>query len=270
MVVIPKPAKPTRDPKSLSIDISALCPYKILERLIYARVELLIDPLLPKEQAGFQRRKSTVDQVVLLTQNIEDSFEAKKKAGAIFVDLTAAYDTVWHCGLTCKLLRLLPDKHMVRMIMELVQNQSFTLTTGDSKQSRLRCLKNGVPQGSVLANIYTYNLPSMISRKFAYADDLALLHSSENWKNLEGTLSQDMSTLSAYLQTWRLKLSHTKTMTAAFHLNNQEAKHELKVYNNNRLLPFCPNPTYLGVKLDSLLTFCHHLVALCKKLFSHC
>ena len=193
VVAIPKPGKPVGDPKSYR-PISLLCvPYKILERLIYARVEPLIDPLLPKEQAGFRRGKSTVDQVVLLTQNIEDSFEAKKKAGAVFVVLTAAYDTVWHRGLTCKLLRLLPDKHMIKMIMELVRNRSFTLTTGDSKQSRLRRLKNGVPQGSVLApllfNIYTYDLPSMISRKFAYADDLALLHSSGNWKDLEGTLS---------------------------------------------------------------------------------
>ena len=109
----------------------------------------------------------------------------------------------------------------------------------------------------------------MISRKFAYADDLALLHSSGNWKDLEGTLSQDMSTLSAYLQTWRLKLSHIKTVTAAFHLNNREAKRKIKVYNNGRLSPFCPTPTYLGVKLDRWLTFCQHLVALCKKLFSH-
>ena len=109
----------------------------------------------------------------------------------------------------------------------------------------------------------------MISRKFTYADDLALLHSSGNWKDLEGTLSQDMSTLSAYLQTWKLKLSHTKTVTAAFHLNNQEAKRELKIYNNGRLLPFCPIPTYLGVKLDRSFTFHHHLVALRKKLSSH-
>ena len=94
------------------------------------------------------------------------------------------------------------------------------------------------------------------------------MHSSGNWKDLEGTLSQDMSTLSAYLQTWRLKLSHTKTMTTAFHLNNREAKRELKVYNNSRLLPFCPTPTYLGVKLDRSLTFRHHLVALRKKLSS--
>ena len=264
----PKTRKARGGPKELSTDISVCVPYKILERLIYTRVEPLIDPLLPKEQAVFRRGKSTIDQVVLLTQNIE----AKKKAGAVFIDLTAAYDTVWHRGLTCKLLRLLPDKHVVKMIMELVRNRSFTLTIGDSKQSRLRRLKNGVPQGSVLApllfNIYTYDLPSMISRKFGYADDLALLHSSGNWKNLEWTLSQDISTLSAYLQTWRLKLSHTKMVMAAFHLNNRNAKRELKVYNNGRLLPFCPTPTYLGVKLDRSVTFRHHLVALRKKLSS--
>ena len=38
------------------------------------------------------------------------------------------------------------------------------------------------------------------------------------------------------------------------------------VYNNGRLLLFCPTPTYLGVKLDRLLMFRHHLVALRKKL----
>jgi len=69
----------------------------------------------------------------------------------VFIDLTADFDTVWHRGITYKLLRLLPDRHMVHMIMEMVSNRSFILTTGNSKRSRLRRLKNGVPQGSVLA-----------------------------------------------------------------------------------------------------------------------
>ena len=215
-----------RGPKSYR-PISLLCvAYKILERFIHARVETIVDPLLPRELTGFRQGKSTVDQIALSTQNIKGSFEAKKKAGTVLVDLTAAYDTVWHRGHTCKLLRLLPDKHMVRMIMELLRNRSFTLTTSDSKQTRLRRLQNGLPQGSVLApllfNIYTYDLSSMSSQKHAYAYNLALLYASCGWKAVEDTLSQDMTILSAYLQTWRLKLSNTKTVTGAFNLNNRK------------------------------------------------
>ena len=106
----------------------------------------------------------------------------------------------------------------------------------------------------------------MTSQKYAYADDLALLYASRDWKAVEGTLSQDITTLSAYLQTWRLKLSNKKTVTAAFHLNNREAKRELNVYNNGSLLQPCPVPTYLGVELDRSLSFRHHLKALGKKL----
>ena len=79
---------------------------------------------------------------------------------------------------------------MVKMIMELVRNQNFTLVTDDNKQSRLRFLKNSVPQESVLApllfNIYTYDLLFTISRNSACADDLALLQYFGNWKDLEG------------------------------------------------------------------------------------
>ena len=75
-----------------------------------------------------------------------------------------------------------------------------------------------------------------------------------------------MITLSAYLQTWRLKLSNTKTVMVAFHLSNKESKRELNVYNNGSLLPPCQVPTYLGVNLDRSFTFRHHLEAFRKKL----
>jgi len=55
---------------------------------------------------------------------------------------------------------------------------------------------------------------------------------------------------------------------AAFHLNNKEAKRELKVNYNNEILPFCPEPKYLGVTLDRLLTYRRHLESLHKKLTS--
>ena len=85
VVAIPKPKKPVVIPKSYR-PIFLLCvPYKIFEKLIHARIEPMVDPFHPREQAGFRQGRSTVDQTVLLTQNIKDSFVAEKNAGAVFV-----------------------------------------------------------------------------------------------------------------------------------------------------------------------------------------
>jgi len=81
----------------------------------------------------------------------------KEKAGTVFVDLTATYDTAWHRGLTCKLLRLLPGRHMVHMIMEMVGNRSFTLTTENGQRSRLpqeRCHTGICPGAPSLQHLY--------------------------------------------------------------------------------------------------------------------
>jgi len=72
--------------------ISLLCVlFKIFERLTYARVKTIIDPFLPQEHSGFRHKRSTKDQVTLLRHEIEDSSSAKKKVGAVSVDLTAVH-----------------------------------------------------------------------------------------------------------------------------------------------------------------------------------
>ena len=45
-----------------------------------------------------------------------------------------------------------------------------------------------------------------------------------------------------YLQTSKLKLSTTKTVSAVFHLNNKESKRELKANFNNETCPSTPSP----------------------------
>ena len=68
----------------------------------------------------------------------------------------------------------------------------------------------------------------------------------EQWKEFGGGLEpkhDDIFKISPHLEINILKVSHSKTVTVAFHLNNGEAKHELAVYNNNNLLLhglFCP------------------------------
>lgn len=106
-------------------------------------------------------------EITLLTQDIEDSYSAKRKAGDVFVDLTAAYDNVWHRGLTCKLLCLIPDKYVDGVIVELVRNCSFALTTGRGSKAGYDASRMGSPS----------------------AYDLTLVFSTGDWQSLEGTLS---------------------------------------------------------------------------------
>ena len=94
------------------------------------------------------------------------------------------------------------------------------------------------------------------------------MHANGDWLAVEGALSKDMETVGEYLQTWKLNLSTTKTVSAVFHLNNKEAKCELKVDFNNETLPFCSEPKYLGVTLDRSLTYRRHLQSLHKKVTS--
>jgi len=56
----------------------------------------------------------------------------------VFVNLAAVYELVCYRGLTCKLLRVLLDRNIFRMVMELISIRSFTLTTG------LECWVNNV------------------------------------------------------------------------------------------------------------------------------
>jgi len=94
------------------------------------------------------------------------------------------------------------------------------------------------------------------------------MHADGDWLAVEGVLSKDVATLGEYLQTWKLKLRTTETVSAVFHLNNKEAKRELKVNFNNETLPFCSKTKYLRVTLDRLLTYRRYLESLRKKLTS--
>ena len=143
---------------------------------------------------------------------------------------------------------------------------------GDVQRSWLTIMKNGVPPGSVLSpmppNIYISDLPKTTSRKYSYADDLAILLRRPSWKEMEEGLNKDMTILVGYLQKWRIQLSIGKTVSAAYHLNNREAKRELGVFVDNKRLMFQQAPKYIGVRLDRMLNFKQHLEEVAGKVTS--
>ena len=151
--------------------------YKLLERLILNRIEPSIDMMLPKEQAAFRSGRSCDEQVLALTSFIERGFQHGLKTFVALIDLSSAYDTVWREGLLIKLTKLIPDKRLIKLLDNCLNNRLLQVYTNNGV-SRWRRLNNGLPQGSVLSpvlyNVYTSDLPSTQSRKFLLADDKVL------------------------------------------------------------------------------------------------
>ena len=75
------------------------------------------------------------------------------------------------------------------------------------------------------------------------------------WKDLETTLSKDVTEMKSYFDKWHLKMNTNKTVSSVFHLNNRESHGQLNITIDNISLPSDQNPKYLGVSLDRQLTY---------------
>jgi hypothetical protein len=158
---------------------------------------------------------------------------------------------------------------MVSLVEDMLSNRQFRVFVED-KSSKFRFLNNGLPQGLVfspiLFNLYTNDLPPTNSRKFIYADDLAMAYQHQNFENVENGLSDDLIPLNKYFTKWRLCPNPQKTEVCCFHLVNNQKNRKLKVVFNETTIKHNYSPTYLGVTLDSSLTFKLHIEKLQQKL----
>ena len=96
-----------------------------------------------------------------------------------------------------------------------------------------------------------------------------IMHADWRLANNRRGAKQNMATVDEYLQTWKLKLCTKKSSVGNLPpQHNKNAKHEVKV-NHSEILPFCSEPTFLGVMLGRTLMYCRHFELLCKKLTPH-
>ena len=155
---------------------SVVC--KLYERLILARMvaSFHLDPA----QAGFRAGFSCLDQVYQVVDRVYDAFDRLSEVDYAFLDLSKAFDRVWHAGLLHKLRMRGASPQMWLFWRSFLSGRSFRVAQGGCFSDSFP-VTAGVPQGAVVSPmafcLFIDDLPAICRKTGAevhlFADDIA-------------------------------------------------------------------------------------------------
>jgi hypothetical protein len=185
---------------------------------------------------------------------IHEAIETKQYCSAGFLDISKAFDKVWHTGLLYKLRQSLPLNYFL-LLKSYLNYRHFRVKVGN-EYSELLPVHAGVPQSSVLGPLlyllYTSDLPSSPDITTAtFAEDTTILAIDPSPAIASPKLQNNLHAIQHWLSLWRLKANGSKSTHVTF-TNRRETCPV--VYMNNEPLPQAEDVKYLGINLDKRLT----------------
>ncbi|GBP21683.1 Probable RNA-directed DNA polymerase from transposon X-element [Eumeta japonica] len=215
--------------------------------------------IIPTHQFGFREGHGTIEQVHRLVDVIGRALENKLYCCAAFLDISQAFDKVWHSGLLYKIKKMLPHSFFP-LLKSYLENRCYEVKI-NSDTSDMHVIRSGVPQGSVLGPvlylIYTADLPAHASTTTAtYADDTAILSTHENQDSASDSLQQHLNLIEKWLRQWRIKANTDKSVQVTFTLRRKTCP-PVKLCNVE--IPQADDAKYLGMHLDRRLTWRKHI-----------
>ena len=227
--------------------------------------------ILYHNQYGFRKNSSTVYALVQITELIKASIDRGKFGCGIFIDLRKAFDTVNHKILLTKLEHYAVRGNMLHWFQSYLSNRKqYVSINGESSESLgINC---GVPQGSVLGPLlfllYINDLPniSKVLNFYLFADDTNIYYESSSLQELEKTINKELNKLYLWLNVNRLSLNIDKTNYIIFHPYNKPMKQHITIRINKKAIKEKECIKYLGVLINSTLSWKHHILNISKKI----
>jgi hypothetical protein len=194
--------------------------------------------VIPKHQFGFKTKHSTCHQIQRISEIIVHGFEKKQYTTAVFLDLTQAFNKVWHSGREQKLKILKFPEYLFKTIKSFISNRSFNVRV-ETDFSQLHQIKAGVPQGSVLGptlfNIYCYDIPIPLNSQLAmFADDTIILTQDSSLELAIQNLQSSLNEIITWFKKWKLNLNPTKSEFKIFTL--KKYTNPKNIYINNHVI----------------------------------
>ena len=105
--------------------------------------------MLIEQNSGFKRNDSTVNQLLKIVHQIYQDINDGKNTYLVFLDISKAFDKVWHEGLLFKIKRLGITGKLLDWLKDYITDRHQKVVL-NGVFSNLRYLTSGVPQGSTL------------------------------------------------------------------------------------------------------------------------
>ena len=180
-----------------------------------------------QERNGFWHSRSTGDLLSYVTDHISRVIDKQGEPRSVALDISKAFDKVWHQGLLTKLRSYDVFGQLHKLVASFLLDRQISVVL-DGQRSTTKCINAGVPQGSILGPtlflLYRpiYDLPDGIISKFVmYADDpCTLFNSTERPKvnsqqrqQLCDALNKDLQTISERGSQWLVAFNSSKTQS---------------------------------------------------------
>ena len=246
---------------------------KILEKAVHSQLYqyLANNDLLTTKQYGFRKGISTESALTNFAVEVLLNMERGKLCGAVFLDLTKAFDTVDHGILLSKLSAIGLSGNSLNWFQSYINKRSQR-TCCESELSSKLPITHGVPQGSILGPllfvIYINDLPSVLQSSSAslYADDTVIYCYGSSSRELSEKLNRDLLTVAQWMNEHKLTLNLEKTKCILIGSNRKpESKVPLTVSILDHKVDNVSSFKYLGIFISSDFKWTHHIEHIVKK-----
>lgn len=248
---------------------------KIYESIIAVRLKsfLMSENLLYANQYGFREASSTSTAVLEAMDFVYGNLD-KREVGvvsALMVDLKKAFDSVEHSILLGKMYSLGVRGIAQDLFSSYLSNRQQFVTVDGCKSSN-KPIERGVPQGSVLGPILFLIFfndvveLALFGKSFLFADDACLLYAGSTDSDNIRRMNHDLVILNNYLRQNGLTLNVNKTKFIHMHDPRKRLLRDLQVSLHGEIVQEVHEFCYLGLWIDSNLTWKRHVDYLCSKL----